>query len=520
MRRRGLIQLGSQKTYQRMTRSPFEGQGVGIFNRIHSTWRAANDRRCTSEVNTGMKSPRPSIATPESVDLGIDLSVTWRVRSRLVAALLGILVGAFGAHRFYLGYKKLAAKQFVVTIVTGGVGGLWGMYEGWRILFGRLGFDAAGHRLCHQTLIHWLAAVTAGASVTAAGIAAYSLSDLYMIRYLPPPRGANSINITASIATPESAQLPEFKVSESQARDPQNHPPQAAAGRRHTPTDSPTIEKQTVTSNLQRDPVACAAPMAGSSDLAAPTSLQQVAQPTNHDEPPVEHGSHPTTRTMLAAVARLQNQKVVVPNQVRDASSDSAADSLDQVIERRGVIPAKVESLSADSPRPSNVGRRQSSVEPPLTAPMQVSKAEPKVEHQDSNRNDQRSPERADPVVDRPPMELTAKAAASSTPSRERRGIMTGALPTTKLSPTPTYPPELLARRIEGLVKLRVRVGTDGRVKKASVYRTSGQRAFDQAAMDVIYQWEFEPARRAGVPFETEVAVPVRFFVDEQQGQR
>lgn len=51
-------------------------------------------------------------------------------KSKLVAGLLGIFLGSFGIHRFYLGFTGIGIIQIVVTIVTLGVGGLWGFIEG------------------------------------------------------------------------------------------------------------------------------------------------------------------------------------------------------------------------------------------------------------------------------------------------------------------------------------------------------------------------------------------------------
>lgn len=53
---------------------------------------------------------------------------SWRLR--WVAGLLGLLLGPWGVHRFYLGFTGIGFLQIIVTIVTFGVGGLWGMIEG------------------------------------------------------------------------------------------------------------------------------------------------------------------------------------------------------------------------------------------------------------------------------------------------------------------------------------------------------------------------------------------------------
>lgn len=49
---------------------------------------------------------------------------------KLVAGLLGILLGGLGIHKFYLGYTKEGIIQIVVTIVTCGFGSIIGLIEG------------------------------------------------------------------------------------------------------------------------------------------------------------------------------------------------------------------------------------------------------------------------------------------------------------------------------------------------------------------------------------------------------
>jgi TM2 domain-containing membrane protein YozV len=69
-------------------------------------------------------------------------------KSRLTAGLLGIFLGAFGVHRFYLGYTSIGVLQILVTIATCGIGGLWGVVEGILILGGSgIKTDAEGRPL-------------------------------------------------------------------------------------------------------------------------------------------------------------------------------------------------------------------------------------------------------------------------------------------------------------------------------------------------------------------------------------
>ena len=68
-------------------------------------------------------------------------------KSKLVAGLLGILLGGIGVHNFYLGNTTRGIIQIVVTFVTCGIGSLWGLIEGILILCGNINTDANGNPL-------------------------------------------------------------------------------------------------------------------------------------------------------------------------------------------------------------------------------------------------------------------------------------------------------------------------------------------------------------------------------------
>jgi TM2 domain-containing membrane protein YozV len=55
-------------------------------------------------------------------------------KSRMAAGILGILLGGFGVHRFYLGYTNIGIIQILVTVFTCGLGSIWGLVEGILIL--------------------------------------------------------------------------------------------------------------------------------------------------------------------------------------------------------------------------------------------------------------------------------------------------------------------------------------------------------------------------------------------------
>ncbi len=68
-------------------------------------------------------------------------------KSKMAAGLLGIFLGAWGIHNFYLGNTTRGIIQILVTLVTCGIGGLWGFVEGIMILCGSISTDAQGRKL-------------------------------------------------------------------------------------------------------------------------------------------------------------------------------------------------------------------------------------------------------------------------------------------------------------------------------------------------------------------------------------
>ncbi len=81
------------------------------------------------------------------VKCGTTLHSVNEQKSKIAAGLLGIFLGGFGVHRFYLGYIGLGIAQIVVTLITCGIGSLWGFIEGILILTGNMNQDAEGRPL-------------------------------------------------------------------------------------------------------------------------------------------------------------------------------------------------------------------------------------------------------------------------------------------------------------------------------------------------------------------------------------
>jgi periplasmic protein TonB len=73
----------------------------------------------------------------------------------------------------------------------------------------------------------------------------------------------------------------------------------------------------------------------------------------------------------------------------------------------------------------------------------------------------------------------------------------------------PIYPEPAMAARTGGSVLIEATIGTDGKVKNARVLHSAA--AFDQAALDAVRQWEFEPSRINGEAVAVTMVIVVTF---------
>jgi TonB family protein len=108
------------------------------------------------------------------------------------------------------------------------------------------------------------------------------------------------------------------------------------------------------------------------------------------------------------------------------------------------------------------------------------------------------------PVGSSRPGELVAP---KPSPLRVGRDIETQ--PRKIFSVNPIYPEDAMAAKVQGVVVLDVTVGTDGSVTGLRLVQSVP--LLDQAAMDAVNLWRFEPALLNGVPVEVEVTVTINF---------
>lgn len=72
-------------------------------------------------------------------------------KSKITAGILGIFLGCYGVHNFYLGYNGKAIAQLLITLLSlfllSWVSAIWGLIEGILILTGSIKEDAFGNPL-------------------------------------------------------------------------------------------------------------------------------------------------------------------------------------------------------------------------------------------------------------------------------------------------------------------------------------------------------------------------------------
>jgi protein TonB len=76
---------------------------------------------------------------------------------------------------------------------------------------------------------------------------------------------------------------------------------------------------------------------------------------------------------------------------------------------------------------------------------------------------------------------------------------------------TPVYPPDAMSGQLRGTVVIEATISVEGRVVNAVVRRSIA--GLDQAALEAVRQWEYEPARLNGVAVAVIMTVTVAFSI-------
>jgi TonB family protein len=106
-----------------------------------------------------------------------------------------------------------------------------------------------------------------------------------------------------------------------------------------------------------------------------------------------------------------------------------------------------------------------------------------------------------------PSLSTLARPVSSSTPAMIAQSELTNAQAIRKVPAV--YPLIAKARRISGMVTLKVTIGKDGRVRNPKLM--SGPVIFQDAAFEAVSQWIYKPAMLNGQPIEQETEIKINF---------
>ena len=108
--------------------------------------------------------------------------------------------------------------------------------------------------------------------------------------------------------------------------------------------------------------------------------------------------------------------------------------------------------------------------------------------------------------LDSPPK----RATGATGPENQRLQVGGAVLPPTKIFDVkPVYPEDAQAAGIEGVVILGAVIGQDGSVIETWILRSIPE--LDQAAIDAVSQWQFEPVLLNGEPVEVQMTATINF---------
>ena len=107
--------------------------------------------------------------------------------------------------------------------------------------------------------------------------------------------------------------------------------------------------------------------------------------------------------------------------------------------------------------------------------------------------------------------DATRRKEASTKDTGGATGRVQEAVPLYKINPPPRYPRAARRRGAQGTVVLSVYVDAQGRAANVWVFESSGFRVLDNAALEAVKKWGFEPGRKGDRKVAMWVNVPVRF---------
>jgi len=109
---------------------------------------------------------------------------------------------------------------------------------------------------------------------------------------------------------------------------------------------------------------------------------------------------------------------------------------------------------------------------------------------------------------------LALKKEEKSAPAQEPDEDYATARPSYGFTPRPGYPAVAIRRGYEGSVLLNAYVLPNGEVEEVTIFKSSGHKVLDKAALKAVKRWKFVPAQRGFKAVSSWVKVPIEFRLE------
>ena len=127
-------------------------------------------------------------------------------------------------------------------------------------------------------------------------------------------------------------------------------------------------------------------------------------------------------------------------------------------------------------------------------------------------------PVAVDPQPAPPPVEPVRETSAGAGPVAAAVSMIQGGDLGARMvsGKPPRYPLESRRKKEQGTVLLSLILGTDGAVEQISVSRSSGFSRLDDAALQAVRRWRWEPVIRDGAAVKVKGLVEIPFVLQSQ----
>ena len=109
---------------------------------------------------------------------------------------------------------------------------------------------------------------------------------------------------------------------------------------------------------------------------------------------------------------------------------------------------------------------------------------------------------------------LKKEEKSSQAPEEQPEEAYATARPSYGFTPRPGYPAVAIRRGYEGSVLLNVRVLPNGEPEEVTIFKSSGYKVLDKAALKAVKKWKFVPAQRGFKAVSSWVKVPIEFRLE------